>query len=69
MNDSNLNSSNNSKTIVVIGDKETGKTNLLLRFVKKKFYENYETTKGMKYIYSRHRLLLQRNKFRQIIQS
>jgi len=49
MNDSNLNSSNNSKTIVVLGDKETGKTNLLLRFVKKKFYENYETTKGMKY--------------------
>ncbi len=37
---------NKSKTIVVIGDKETGKTNLLQRYVKNKFYDMYIETLG-----------------------
>ena len=47
MNDVTLNNSNFGKTIIVLGDKETGKTNLLKRYVKKKFYEIYIETLGM----------------------
>lgn len=46
MNDTSTATSNISKTIIVLGDKETGKTNLLLRYVKKKFYDMYLETIG-----------------------
>jgi len=47
MMDVTSNNSNFGKTIIVLGDKETGKTSLLHRFVKNKFYENYMETLGI----------------------
>ncbi len=35
-----------TKSVIILGDKETGKTNLLQRYVKNKFYENYIETLG-----------------------
>jgi GTPase SAR1 family protein len=35
------------KTVVLIGDNESGKTSLLKRFIKKKFDDKYKETIGM----------------------
>ncbi len=42
-----MSNSNMTKTIIVLGDKDTGKTNLLQRYVKKKFYDMYLETLGI----------------------
>ena len=36
------------KTVVLIGDNESGKTSLLKKFIKRKFDDKYKETIGMK---------------------